>query len=292
MKRTKKLILLPFLMVSLTFLGCSNVFKSASQKDTDAALYEDALKMMDSQDWDGAIAKFTSMSANYKTDSEVIESWAGALAGKCGLDFIGYFTNLGSASLTGSTIFKYLMNAWTDKIIYPNYCTLAQSKLEEISTNPANRTSGQNIFMAVLGMVKIGVYLRNNMDVDGANGLGDGTTDAPPGGFTYSSCASTRLSDANLNEVITGLGLVTANLVYLTAVLSSGSMTGALNAVNTACASLSGACGKTDPAQVTNVDRQLLRELLSTGPSNPTYAMGIETCNKDFLNPPGNFCCP
>jgi len=271
--------------VFLSSVSCSNIFQGASNKTSDAALLEDALKYIDDQNYEGAISKFSAMSADYKAQPEVIQSWAGAYAGKCGLDFIDYFGALGSASLTGSTLFKFFMSAWSGKVIDPGSCTLAQQKLEEISALPAGRTGGQNFFMAILGMVKIGVYLRSYADSDGTGNLGDGTPDA---GVDVCINDSSNLPDDGLDEVITGLGLVTANLSYLTAVLSAGSITTALDTLNTACSVSPGACGKTDPADIVAADRDLFRDLLKTDSTNPTAPLGLGSCVDPLVAP----CCP
>jgi hypothetical protein len=262
------------ILLCLPLLGCSNIFQGLSNKTTDEALFEDVQTLMDEQNWDDAITKLNLLSSEFKTRHDVIETWAGVYAGKCGLNFIDYFTSLGSASLTGTTIFAYFMRAWTGKTVDPDSCTLAQTKMEEISTDPAERTSGQNLFLAVLGMVKIGVYLRAYADRNGAGNLGDGTAE-----INVCTNDANNLLDAKLDEVITGLGLVTTNIAYLTAVLSNNSISGALDALNTACQASPGACGKTNPADISPADRGLFRDLLKTGPANPTAPMGIDTCN-------------
>jgi len=286
---TKKCIRILTVILVLPFMGCSNVFQGMADKTSDEALFEDVHNLVDEQEWDTALEKLEALSDTYKTRTDVIEAWAGVYAGKCGLNFIEYFGALGDADLGTTTLFGYLMNAWTGKTVYPNYCTLAQTKMEEISTSPGSRTSGQNLFMAVLGMVKVGVYLRGIADVDGADGLGNGTIDAG-----YNSCSTASLSDANLKEVITGLGLVTSNLSYLTAVLAAGSVTGALDAINTACGS---SCGTTNPALVSAIDLILLRDILRTGPSQPTAGNRLGIDDVCVANVAGNaadllLCCP
>jgi hypothetical protein len=277
MKMTLKKGLSGLLILSfLPLAGCSNIFKGPSSKTSDEAYFEDAQKAMDNMDWDTAIANMNNLSVEFKIRYDVIEAWAGAYAGKCGLDFIGYFTALGSASLTGSTLFKFLMNAFTGKVIFPSYCTLAQAKMEEISTNPLNRTAGQNLFMAVLGMVKIGVYLKKNADTND-----DGIPDP-----TFNACSS--MSVADTNEITTGLGLITTNLTYLTAAMAAGSISGALTTVNTACSLSPGACGKTDPTTVSAGDRNSVTDLLSTASTNTTAPLGIGTCVDPLVAP----CCP
>lgn len=288
MKKIQKMISVFVISGSLTVTGCANLFEPASDKTSDAALFEDAQKAIDKAEYDTAIKKFQAMSASYKTQTDVIESWAGALAGKCGLDFISYFTTLGTVSLTGSTIFKFFMQAWSQKMINPVYCTAAQVKMEEISTNPLLRTNGENLFMAILGMVKIGVYLRAYADTDGVGNLGDGIPDAA---FNVCTNNSANFPDAALDEVITGMGLITSNLTYLTAALSAGSITNALATVNTACSVSPGACGKTDPTTITAADRDVFRDILKTDERYTNLPLGLGYCDPATVLVP-TLCCP
>lgn len=275
MKKTAILILL-FLS------GCSNIYEGLSNKTSDEAIYYDVQNLMDAQDWDTALTKLSSLSSDFAAKTEVRETWAGVLAGKCGLDFLAYFSALGSADLSSSTLFKYFMNAFTGKTVNPNYCKLAQAKIEEISTSPAARTSSQNLFMAILGMVKMGVYLRGDFDVNGTGNLGDGTVDSEP-----AICNTTPMSDADLDEVITGFGLLTTNLTTLTTALSSGSVSTALGTLNAVCGAISGICDKTSTSAITGGDRANFRDLLRTSSSNPTAPLGIGSCANAAVTP----CC-
>lgn len=269
-------------ILSLIVSGCSNIYEGISNKNTDEALFEDVQNLMDKHEWDDAITKFSNMSSSYQTRTDVIEAWVGVLAGKCGLDFLSYFQNLSSVSLSGSTIFKYFMNQFTGITVYPDYCRQAQLKMEELSTNPANRTAGQNLFMAILGMVKIGVYLRYYTDRNGTNNLGDGTAEKD-----VCTNDANNLPQAALDEVITGFGLITQNLTYVTAAVSGASnLTTALNAV---CNNgvTSGICGKTSTSTLTSADRNLFIDVLATSTSNPTVALGVGSCN----NAVPTLCC-
>lgn len=272
-----KLGLRALIIISLFQLpGCANVFRGPSSKTSDEIYFEEAQKAMDTSNWDLAITNFKSISPDFAARQDVIEAWAGTYAGKCGLDFIGYFTSLATASLAGSTFFLYLMKAWNGKKIFPQYCTLAQKKMEEVSPNPLNRTAAENLFMAVLGMVKIGVYIKANAD----------PTDTGAPAVTFDSCTSLPVADNN--EIVTGLGLVTSNLVYLTAALSAGSISGALTSVNSACGLSPGVCGKTDASTVTASDRKTIDAFLATSATNPTAAIGIGSCANAAVIP----CCP
>jgi hypothetical protein len=284
MKRRLSFILI--LALALVASACGNLYSSLANKTTDDAIYESVLQAVDDKDWATALAQINSLSAAKKTEPAVIETWAGIYAGQCGLDFITYFDTISNASLTGSTILKYLMNALTQQAVDPPSCLLAQQKIEEISTDPAQRTEAQNLFVAVLGMVKVGVYLRSNADVDSTGNLGDGSIDAG-----YNSCQTTSISDADVTQVITGMGLVITNLSSITSVITGGSLSSSLTTISATCGSL---CQKTDSADVTGSDITLLRDLLRTGPSttDPNYQFGID----DACNPSSGAtllaCCP
>jgi hypothetical protein len=271
-----------FLVVSLTLsaLACGNTYSALANKTSDDAIYENVQQLADEKDWAAALTAINTLSAGKKSDPAVIETWAGLLAGQCGLDFISYFNTVSTGSLAGSTPLKFLMNAFTQVAVNPGSCQLAQAKMEEISTNPANRTQSENIFMAILGMVKIGTYLRADADKDGSGNLGDGSADTGAG---YDSCSSLSIPDADVTQVITGIGLVSNNSAALSAVVPA-------SAIGTAMASISAACGatcsKTDSTTVTGADITLVRDILKTGVStaDPTYQLGIDdTCNPSDL---------
>lgn len=263
-------------------LSCSNVFTGAATKDSDEALYEDALKLMDRQSWDSALAKMDEISNGFKQREDVLETWAGIYAGKCGLNFAEYFDALGNASLSGSTLMLYFMNAFTQRAVDPSSCYQAQLRIEQIGATSAERSAGQNLFMAILGMVKIGTYLRNDADTDGANNLGDGSADAG-----HNSCMAGSISDGNLNQIISGMGLITDNLTALSAVIAGGDIDDALDDIQAVCG---GGCGETDPDQVAAGARDIFRDILRTGPGHPnaSFRFGIDNaCNDD----PPLTCC-
>ncbi len=259
------------LILVFSSMGCTNIFKSGSKKDSDEAIFEEIQKSVDASDWDTALTQFSTLSVAYKERREVIEAWAGVYAGKCGLNFLTYVDNLKNASLLGTTLFKYIMAGFTTTTVSPSHCDLAQAKMEEISALAAERTADENLFMAVLGMVKMGTYLRSLADVNQ-----DGVTDP-----TFNSCSTASLSDADLNSVITGMGLVSDNIVSLAAM----GVTGSLATVTAQCGA---SCGIIDSAAVSALDRDIFRDLLKTGSSNPTIPAGIETCVDPLVIP----CCP
>ena len=190
--------------------GCDNAFKSMANKETDEALYEDILKMNNAQNFDGAIEKIDQLSLDFKASNQVRRTIASVYAGKCGLSFIQFISDMGGM---GSTkLLPFLMSMWTLKNSQPEYCVKAQSTMEEISASASGRSASDSFFMLVLGLVKIGVYLKAVADVSPT----DGVVDNPPfDGTAGSFCSSANISNAAIAEIGTGLGLIIANLANL-----------------------------------------------------------------------------
>ena len=282
-------------LFAFQLISCSNIFEKAASKTTDEAILEDATKALDSLNFDSAISKFSELSTEYKTRQDVIEQWAWALAGKCGMDFITFFTNLGQATLSGSTIFRYFMSAFDQVVIDPASCKLAEEKMNEISPSPSSRNANQNLFMMILGMVKIGTYLRYEADRDSTSSLGDGSMDA---GFDACTVSATDLpanppvigqfSDNDIKQIVTGLGQVIMNFTAVGASVLGTDATAALSGLTTTCAALpTNPCNITDPANVDATTVTLMRQLLHTAPTNPALALGIGGCtNADVTQ-----CC-
>lgn len=280
--------------IALSFVlilsACSNVLESTAGKTTDDALYEDAIKAMNVKDYTTALAKFAAMSGGYRAKSRVMENWSYAYAGDCGLDFISYFNQLSSASLGASTLFQYLMNAWTGITVKPASCATAQVKMKELWSTQVP-TASQQLFMAVLGLVKIGVYLRARADNAENGGLGNGTVDAAFGGGAGACATATNahnLDDSDIKEIVSGLSAFILNVAGLTGSLSS-SVSTALAPVQAACAALSPSpCGTDDASAVTVAMVDTMRDLLQTGSATPHTKVGIGACMDDTTVT----CCP
>ena len=181
-------------------------------------------------------------------------------------------------------MFGYLMNAFTDKVVNPTYCTRAEAVINSISTDPLSRTSGENMFMLILSMAKMGAYLRSVADLDGANTLGDGTTDAAFDACTVGSGAG-QLSDAATAEVVTGFAEFLINFASAGAQFSGISST--VTSLSAACTTFNlSFCSKVDASQVTAADIYAMRSILATCAANPTLPIGIgvtATCTDPFV---------
>lgn len=284
--------------ISIIFLAttsCSNIFESASNQDSDEAIFENAKKNVDAQNWDAALSDFDSLSADFATREEVLEYWASAHAGKCGLNFVNFFTTLGS--LGSDAIFKTLMNSFTDVNVSPYHCYLAQLKMEEIAPTPSTRSVSQNLFMVILGLTRIGTYLRVSADRDNDNNM-DGTFNACTVG-SYGTTEAARITagtDAQLSNeevkmIITGLGLLIMNLTGAVEGLIGGSLGGTVDDLVTACDALSpGACEITDPNDTVTLTAGFVtnfRYVITTSTTNPTINIGAGNC----ANPVITNCC-
>lgn len=270
-----------------------NFFKDLSTKDTDAAKYEDALKAIDLGDYAAAVASIESMSATAKAQTKTIQTWAGAYAGKCGQNFIALISGLSNSS---GAPFLFFMQAFTAVAVDPASCYLAQQKMELLG-NSSQRTSDQNLFMFVLGISKLGTYLKASADLLPATGVGgDGVADA-----TFSACANQpapgtpMMTDEQINQVVTGLGLIFDNLSAVGSSISGSSAVAGLDAFKATCEAVTSIpnCAITNPngAEITDATRLIFRELIQTSD------FGIGTaCTMAQLGIPDGFggtqCCP
>lgn len=280
-------------VVAVTMINCSNIFEPMSPKDTNDAYYETASKALDDSDFDLAIANFSKLTSGYlDTKAEIRQRYAGALAGKCGLVFSTFYNSISTTDFGTTPIFKAFMNQFTQKTVYPSYCTQAEAQIKAIwATRTA--TAGQQLFMAILSMAKIGAYLRNKADHDSTGDLGDGTTDG-----TFDGCAATddedHLTDDEMKEVITGFSLMLLNITAFSASLGLGSTIDDLNA---ACGAIPDSpCAVTEAANVTAPMIDSMRDLLQTNENYTTangaaveVPYGIGACLPATALP---LCCP
>ncbi|PWU21590.1 MAG: hypothetical protein C5B49_02385 [Bdellovibrio sp.] len=272
-------------MLALLLVDCSNIFAPLSNKNTDDALYEDAKKAIDRKDYDTALADFAKLSPARLADRTVADDYAGALAGKCGMDFATMYDVISTTNFGGAPFFKILMNLFTGVPVAPTFCTQAEAQMKaNWAINPA--TTGEQLFMVLLSMSKIGAYLRNKADHDGTGNLGDGSTDA-----TFTSCGNvndtSHLTDAEVAEVVTGFSLLLLNIGSFAGSLGLSSTVTNMNAL---CNLLpAGSCATTDATTVSATMITDFRDLLATTTGQSQAPVGIGTC----VDPtPILLCCP
>jgi len=174
-------------------LSCTgaNLYKDlVSNRTSDEALFEDAQKLIDSGDYTAAIDKLLSTTTDFQATTRVKESLAGAYAGRCGMEFLPFVTNLTGGS--SSSLFSMAMNGFVG-VDTSNYadCETADAIIESIGTLN-NRTQSENLFMLILQMAKIGNRVRSVADV-APTSTGDGTTDA-----TFDCRDSVPIADAQI----------------------------------------------------------------------------------------------
>ena len=260
----------------LSIAGCGgNFFQLTAKKDTSEALYQDARDSLNDLDYDTAISKIIEIrskdSSFYirceKVDGIKVcprEDLAGAYASKCGLNFVTFVSSLTTSS--GSP-FLFFMQKFKSVVVSPSNCYEAQKVIETFGATAGARSTEQNLFMAVLGMAKMGTYLRDAADVDQ-----DGSADA-----AYSSCSSSSISTDYLRQVMSGMGLVIDNLAAVSAVLSgnSSALTD-LEAIKSVCGA---ACSITDPNS-SSFDETVTRKLLRSSDNGiePSSGCTLITC--------------
>lgn len=284
----KKRILSFVLALSMGLSGCSNLFESFAVKDSDAANYEEATKALNDGNFDLSLEKFALLSEGYLSNPDVKKYYAGALAGKCGMNFTEMLNSL-SADISTTPIFLFLMNIFDGKAVSPAHCTAAEAQIKLIWAQ-RTATQGEQLFMVLLSMAKMGAYLRSKADRDGAGNLGDGSTDG-----SFNGCANVddddHLTDEEITEIVTGFSLMLLNITAFSASLS-GSVDGAVTAINAICSAPgvdATTCSTTEAANVTASQILTMRDILDTSTTFLLAPFGIGTCST-----PTNLedCCP
>ncbi len=253
-------------------MSCSaNIYTDISNKSTEQALLEDAVKAINKGDYDGAIAYLGRITSSFRHEAKVSKTAAAAYAGKCGLNFFDMITTISTA--TSDTPLMMLMKAFQTVTVTPASCDTAQTELEsKYGTVSAARPTDINLFMAILGMAKMGTYLRSLADTDQNAIVDAGFADA---------CAAGTITDANTKEVGTGLGLLLDNISSLTAAVAGNGAITALAALQAACGA---SCVITDinSASWTVPNIKVIRSAIKSN------TFGIQNC----ANAPFVTCCP
>lgn len=277
MRRIFSKILSAMIVASGTLsCGGSNYFTPMSSKSSDAAILEDVQKLNNQQRWDEAIARIADMSSGARSSPEVVKAEAGAHAGKCGLNLVQFMEGIGSGPL-----FQSFMVAFANKTTNIAECQAAQTIIESrlgvtasarLSSLPSRTAADFNTFMAILGMVKIGVQLKARADLDA-----DGNMDAGWDACDMMTADNARdIKESEVAQVGSGFGLILDNFTAIAANLG-GSADG-LADLQDQCDDLSpNPCLVTDPNSATwaTAGAQLaLRGLIQSD------SIGIGACNE------------
>lgn len=263
------------LSIIICACGSTNFFESFSKQDSDEALLQDALLLIDESNFDQAISKLSQISSDYKENSETktkfYETNAAAYAGKCGLIFTDFASSFGGS---GGFIAQ-ARNAFLGKLVDAPSCGLAQASMEALGSN-AVRTANQNFFMAILGLAKLGTLLRASSD-----STNSGTADPLWSGCAVDAGGGHGISDDDVKFAFTGLGLLLDNLAAIGGSVS-GLDSAALSTFADTCATLVGVpCSLTATSSVTDPMVKVFRKIIDS----PTD--GIGSCS----NAVGAICC-
>ncbi|MDG0815587.1 outer membrane protein assembly factor BamD [Bdellovibrio svalbardensis] len=266
-----KNILILIACLGLT-MSCAkpNVFEDYASKDSDEALYADAQKKIDALQWDNAIDILENqLSAGFKTRRDVLNTRAGAYAGKCGIKFSTLVNGLKNASGGSANIFPYMMNLFSGVTVTPSACESAITIMQQIGAVGV-RTADENLFISILGLARISTTLAAKLDAvdhDGIVDAGSNVCDDWVAGVAQHPWTNAEdplddylpplaapahyLTTADIQKVAAGVGLITENLTALGDVLGAGnSVVGAISNITTACTSVGITCTITDPALV------------------------------------------
>lgn len=302
-----------FFIVTLFFvttLSCTkpNAFSGLADTTTDDALYIQAQQDMNNLDWDDAITIMTTeLSSSYRSQSNVVESLAGAYAGRCGLNFVDLLNNIKQAN-SSTVLFSYIMQAFQGVSVNPADCETAISTMETLGT-VNTRTTDENLFMAILGMTRVGVTMTSALSHTTADGgtdasysvcnnyvSGSATDGYTPAEIALGAPAAPAqpdyfLTDAQMQTIAAGIGLIFENSAALTSTLATeaGPLITAIANAKTECESIAGAgnCTVTAPASVSSELIYVYRVTLDTA------SMGVGSCDPTVVNyNAANFCCP
>jgi hypothetical protein len=254
-------ILVTLSVAFLFLLSCSNnVLSDLNSKTTDEAYLFDAQTAVNAQQYQSAIDIITQkLSATAQTSVAARELLANAYAGKCGLNFVDYTDSLSQAVSTSA--FVIAATPFVGKVVDPASCLTALKTLDLIGAT-ASRTTNQNAFASVLGMVLMGSATRLITDDNPVNG--DGVQDV-----VGISCS---LTDPQIDNVVLGYAYMAQNFTALSAAqIGSGSQTTITNSI-AVCSAIAGAsCTNTDPALITPLIRDTMRDLMNTS----QYGVGV-----------------
>lgn len=255
-------------MVTGTLLSCGgNLFQAMSSKTSHDAIVEEVKKLTNEQRYSEAIELIEDNPTMVTTREDKL-LFAAAYAGSCGLTFGGIFESLSSAS--GSPM-EFAKDAFTAIPVTPEHCYEAQLWIQDIGTSE-NRSTNENIALFLVGLAKVGTYLRNRADADM-----DGVLDA-----TYDSCDDADLPRDEVKQVISGFGLMIENIAALGTNIAGGFST-SVTGIGAACTGLGLSCTTTDPTGITDADADEFRDAIK---SSSSTGIGIESCALSAA------CCP
>lgn len=260
-----------FFVVLAIAPACKNIFIGFTDYSTDDAKFSQAMTYLNNSEFDKAITAIQSTTSAFQSRRQTRYIMASAYAGKCGLntvELILSFDDIGSTRL-----FPFLLSAFPAKILVnQTACQDAEMQLRYISENPSLRSAGENFLMVLIAFAKIGVIFSKAVD-DDDNGVLDGF------GAGDHCTDPTMVSDADVNELITGMAQVIHSLP-----LAGTTFGGAeLSALTDACDALEALdpdynfCNVADVDDATAEHRYALRSVMGSN-----VGVGLGNCNGDL----------
>lgn len=262
----RTLISLLFLAPLLLGNGECNTFIGAADKGSDDALMYEAQQKIVNGDYDGALEVIGRLSTDRRQshDGRVLE--ATALAGKCGLDFIGMAKDIvdGIASKQLLKVLGANMRAAT------SFDSCAEAETVLMGIQASEMTVDDHVFLAFLEFAKMGAILA-------ADGAIDASGQVVP---TYDAC--TELGDHEAGHLGAAINIA------VEAILNSGlDVAGSTTEiVQELCEEIEthlppgmSPCGIKDPAEFTFEQRLAIRSLVRSN------EIGLDLCGGPITNP-------
>jgi hypothetical protein len=217
----KSLILSAIFIANSSCAPNENFIRGLASSGSDDALLTQMDIDINASSWDAALTDYNALTAGSKAKRAIMFKYAQSLAGKCGFNFLEFFTALGSANFGagGSPLMYWLMNAYKGKTINMlvpgstptaagdvttgSYCSWSQKIMDDIKTANTSWTTDEQLFITVFNLAKIGMILRFFGDVDGAGLLGNGVVDA-----SFDMCKTASLPDFYAVQLVHSFSLV------------------------------------------------------------------------------------
>lgn len=211
-------LLLVILLLVTSSCDKPNVLTEYSKTDSDEAWFMEAQKKMDAFQWDEAIDILTqNLSVNFRATVKAKERLMHAYGGKCGISFFDMIQAL--KTVNSNKMFDIALKIFAHKEVHVAACDAAIGVLHDIGLTAADRTANQNTFAAILGLTRMGTTIKAKID--------PASLDTPHPGQNLNACENQNtplyLSDADMDRIASGVGLIFENLAALGEALTSGS---------------------------------------------------------------------
>lgn len=283
--RSLATLLLAFSLASS--MSCSvNILENFADTNTDEALLNDAKKMINQGNYNGAIAKIDKMTSSYQATRAIVSLRAQAYAGLCGLNFFDLVLalgNLGTTRILPFTLSTFRSGADTTKI---DACITAETLIKSIGAVGA-RTTDENLLMLLISFTKIGNLLSYYADSD-QDGTATAAYDVCTVGGAGVRTAGADMPDEDARELGTGLTIALESLSAISGSVNLGS--GSLAGLSGACSALPPGydfCAKTDGSQFTANELKGIRSLAREGSA---LGLDLNGCGGGDVTTVGCFC--